>query len=113
MKICVVYFSRTGNTKRLAQAIADTVKAPIFVMAETQPASIQDCDFLIIGTPVEGASPAKEASAFIESMPKVESKKAIVFVTHRLFGSGRAMGIMQKMLMAKATKLCLRFPRKA
>jgi hypothetical protein len=46
-------------------------------------------------------------------MPKVESKKAIVFVTHRLFGSGRAMGIMQKMLMAKATKLCLRFPRKA
>lgn len=112
MKICVVYFSRTGNTKRLAQAIADTVKAPIFVMAETQPASIQDCDLLIIGTPVEGASPAKEASAFIESMPKVESKKAIVFVTHRLFGSGRAMGIMQKMLDGKGYETVLKVSKK-
>jgi flavodoxin len=73
MKTCVVYFSRTGNTKRLAQA--DTAKAPIFDMAVTQPSAIEDFDLLILGTPVEGSSPAKEAAAFIESMPKVESKK--------------------------------------
>ena len=112
MKPCVVYFSRTGNTKRLAQAIAETVKAPIFAMAETQPSAIQDCDLLIIGTPVEGASPAKEASAFIESMPKVESKKAIVFCTHRIFGSGRAMGKMEKMLNGKGYETVLKVSKK-
>jgi flavodoxin len=112
MKTCVVYFSRTGNTKRLAQAIADSVKAPIFAMAETQPASFQDCDLLIIGTPVEGASPAKEVSAFIESMPKLQGKKAIVFCTHRLFGSGRAMGIIEKMLDSKGYETVLKVSKK-
>jgi flavodoxin len=112
MKTRVVYFSRTGNTKRLAQAIADSVKAPIFAMAETQPATIQDFDLLIIGTPVEGSSPAKETSAYIESMPKVEGKKAIVFVTHRLFGSGRAMGILEKMLDSKGYETVLKVSKK-
>ncbi len=36
---------------------------------------------------MEGASPAKEAAAFIESMPRVEGKKAIVFCTYRAFGN--------------------------
>jgi flavodoxin len=112
MKTCVVYFSRTGNTKRLAEAIADSVKAPVFAMAETQPVAVQDCDLLIIGTPVEGASPAKEASAFIESMPKLQGKKAIVFCTHRLFGSGRAMGIMEKMLEGKGYETVLKVSKK-
>jgi flavodoxin len=112
MKPCVVYFSRTGNTKRLAQAIADSAKAPIFALSETQPSVIQDFDVLIIGTPVEGSSPAKEASAFIESMPNVEGKKAIVFVTHRLFGSGRAMGIMEKMLDLKGYETVLKVSKK-
>jgi len=112
MKTCVVYFSRTGNTKRLAQAIADSLKAPIFAMAETQPSAIQDFDLVIVGTPVEGASPAKEASAFIENMPKVEGKKAVVFCTHRLFGSGRAMGIMEKMLEYTGYETVLKVSKK-
>ena len=87
MKPCVVYFSRTGNTKRLAQAIADAVKAPLFDMASTQPSALAEYDTLIIGTPVEGSSPAKPAASFIESMPSVEGKKAIVFCTNRIFGS--------------------------
>jgi len=112
MKTCVVYFSRTGNTKRLAQAIADTANAPIFDMAATQPSAIEDFDLLIIGTPVEGSSPAKEASAFIESMLKAEGKKAILFCTNRLFGSGRTMKIMEKMLESKGYKTVLKVSKK-
>jgi len=112
MKTCVVYFSRTGNTKRLAQAIADTAKAPIFDIASTQPSVIEDFDLLIIGTPVEGSSPAKEAAAFIESMPKVEGKKAILFCTNRIFGSGRTMKIMEKMLESKGYKTMLKVSKK-
>jgi len=112
MKTCVVYFSRTGNTKRLAQAIADTANAPIFDMAATQPSAIEDFDLLIIGTPVEGSSPAKEASAFIESMPKMEGKKAILFCTNRLFGSGRTMKIMEKTLESKGYKTVLKVSKK-
>lgn len=41
MKTSVLYFSRTGNTKRLVQAIADTAKAPIYDIASTQPSAIE------------------------------------------------------------------------
>ena len=112
MNACVVYFSRTGNTKRLAQAIADTVKAPIFDIASTQPSATENFDLLIIGTPVEGASPAKETVAFIESMPKMKGKKAILFCTNRLFGSGRTMKIMEKMLDCKGYETVLKVSKK-
>jgi flavodoxin len=112
MKTCVVYFSRTGNTKRLAQAIADTAKAPIFDMAATPPAGFEDFDLLIMSTPVEGSSPAREASAFIERMPKVEGKKAILFCTNRFFGSGRTLKIMEKMLDCKGYETVLKVSKK-
>ncbi len=112
MKTCVVYFSRTGNTKRLAQAIADTAKAPIFDITSTPPSTIENFDLLIIGTPVEGSSPAKETVAFIESMPNTEGKKAILFCTNRLFGSGRTMKIMEKMLDCKGYNTVLKVSKK-
>jgi flavodoxin len=101
MKPCVVYFSRTGNTKRLAQAIAEAVKAPLFDLASTQPLALAEFDLLILGTPVEGASPAKETAAYIETLPKVENKKAFLFCTYRAFGNERTMKKMEKQLENK------------
>ncbi len=112
MTTCVVYFSRTGNTKRLAQAIADTSKAPIYDLASTQPSSVANFDLLILGTPVEGASPAKEAFAFIQAMPKVEGKKAILFCTYRIFGNERTMKKMEKELAAKGYETVLKVSKK-
>jgi flavodoxin len=112
MNACVVYFSRTGNTKRLAQAIADTLPASIFNIVSTQPSAIESFEVLILGTPVEGSSPAKETSAFIESMPKLKDKKAILFCTNRIFGSGRTMKIMEKMLGAKGYETILKVSKK-
>jgi len=112
MKPAVVYFSRTGNTKRLAQAIADELKAPIFDMSETQPSALVDFDLLAVGTPVEGSRPAKEAVAFIESIPKAEGKKAIVFCTNRFWGSGTTMNKVEKMLEAKGYETMLKISKK-
>jgi flavodoxin len=98
MDPCVVYFSRTGNTKRLAQAIADAANAPLMDIAGTLPSTIETFDPLIIGTPVEGSSPAKETRTFIQGMNKVEGKKAILFCTYRLFGNERTMKTMEKEL---------------
>jgi flavodoxin len=98
MDPCVVYFSRTGNTKRLAQAIADAANAPLMDIAGTLPSTIETFDPLILGTPVEGSSPAKETRTFIEGMNKVEGKKAILFCTYRIFGNERTMKAMEKEL---------------
>ena len=45
-------------------------------------------------------------------MPKVEHKKAIVFCTHRIFGSSRAMGKMEKMLNGKGFETVLKVAKK-
>jgi flavodoxin len=113
MNVCVVYFSRTGNTRRLAQAIADTAKAPIYDLASAGSSDSENCDLLILGTPVEGSSPTKEAVAFIENLPNVKSKKAILFCTYRFFGSERVFKIMEKMLGRKGLKRSSKSARKA
>jgi flavodoxin len=112
MKTCVVYFSRTGNTKRLAQAIADMAKVPLYDLSSTDPAATGNFDLLILGTPVEGASPTKEAMAYISNMPTVQGKKVIIFCTYRLFGNERAMKAMEKELAAKGYETVLKVSKK-
>jgi len=112
MNLCVIYFSRTGNTKRLAQAITDATKAPIYDLASAQPSAIESCDLLILGTPVEGSSPAKETVAFIENMPRTQSKKVILFCTYRAFGNERTMKKMEKMLTGKGYQTIAKVSKK-
>ena len=107
MNACVVYFSRTGNTKRLAEAIAAFAKAPLFDLASTVPSALESFDLLIIGTPVEGSSPAKETVAFMQKLPYAQGKKAILFCTYRIFGSGRVFKIMKKELLSKGYETIL------
>jgi flavodoxin len=112
MNIGIFCFSRTGNTKRFAQAIADTTKAPLYDMASAQPSETQQFDLIFIGTPVEGASPTKEALAFVQAMPNVSGKKAILFVTYRLFGNKRTMKTLEKQLTEKGYKTVLMVSKK-
>jgi flavodoxin len=112
MNPCIIYFSRTGNTKRLAQAIADATKAPIYDLASTQPSAIENCELLILGTPVEGASPAKETIAFIENMPQSKGKKVILFCTYRAFGNERTMKNMEKRLSGKGYETIAKVSKK-
>jgi flavodoxin len=112
MQPCVVYFSRTGNTQRLAQAIAGSLNAPLMNLAGTLPSTIEGFNPLILGTPVEGSSPAKETKAFIESMNRVEGKKAILFCTYRIFGNERTMKAMEKELKTKGYETVLKVSMK-
>lgn len=112
MKACVVYFSRTGNTKRLAQAIANLAKAPLYDISTTDSSTTAAFDLLIFGTPVEGASPTKEAMAYIANMPVVQGKKVVLFCTYRLFGNERAMKTIEKELTAKGYETILKVSKK-
>jgi flavodoxin len=112
MNAAVVYFSRTGNTKRLAEAIANEAKAPLFNITATQPSDIEGFDLLILGTPVEGAGPAKEIQAFTANMNPVQGKKAIVFCTCRVFGNARTNKALEKALSAKGYETILGVSKK-
>ncbi len=112
MNAAVVYFSRTGNTKRLAQAISDYLKAPLFDLTLTMPSFMEKYDLLVLGTPVEGASPAKETLAFLQGMNCNAGAKAIVFCTWKLFGNQRTMKAMEKALSFKGYTTILRVSKR-
>ena len=111
MKSCVLYFSRTGNTKRMAEAISKAAKVPTFDMVCSNPSIVEGFDLLIIGTPVEGFNPAKETKAFVECLPKTEGKKAILFCTYALW-KGRTFGVLKKVLGSKGYETILDVSKK-
>ena len=106
MKLCVFYISRTGNTKRLAEAIADQFKAPIFDVTTADPAAANEYDLLIIGTPVMGMGPAPEVSNFIKRLPDGNGKLVVTFCTYA-FAKGGILKTMEKELSAKNYKTIL------
>ena len=111
MKPCVLYFSRTGNTKRLAEAIAQSLNAPVFELASFDPAAVESCDLIFLGTPVEGFRPAKETVAYLEHLPKTEGKKVVLFCTYALY-KGSTFKKLEKELANKGYKTVLKVAKK-
>lgn len=112
MNTAVFYMSRTGNTKRFAQAIADLTKASLYDITAVQPYEAAKFEMLFIGTPVEGSNPTKEITAFIEAMPNLNGKKAVLFTTYRIFGNKHTMKIMEKKLKEKGCETVLMVSKK-
>jgi len=101
MKACVLYFSQTGNTRKFAEAISDSLTIPtVFDMTATESSVVDDFDVIILGTPVHGFNPSKEALAFVERLPEGNGKRAILFCTCRLW-KGRTFGKLKKEMKKK------------
>jgi len=109
MKACVLYFSQTGNTRKFAEAISDSLTIPaVFDITATEASVVNDYDVIILGTPVHGFNPSKEALAFVERLPEGNGKRAILFCTCRLW-KGRTFGKLKKEMKKKgySTILCV------
>src|SRR3989304_3917221 len=106
MRTCVLYFSRTGNTKFMAEAIANAIKAPAFDLATSEPQVVEDYDMIILGTPVEGFKPAKETTAFIERLAKTDAKKVILFCTYKLY-KGKTFKAISEALSSKGYNISI------
>jgi len=101
MKACVLYISRTGNTKRLAEAISELLKAPVFDIADApEPSVTQDFDLLVIGTPVMGMRPTPEVQSFVKRLPEYIGKKAILFYIYAI-KQGGTLKVLEKELDKK------------
>ena len=85
MKVCVLYFSQTGNTKTFAEAIGGSLETDaVFDLTKTKPTVVNDYDLMIFGTPVHGFSPSEEALPYVERLPQGDGKLAALFCTCRL-----------------------------
>lgn len=106
MKPIVLYFSRTGKTKFLAEAIANSTNTTAFDIASSDPAIVENFDTLILGTPVEGFRSAKETLSFVERLPNVQGKKTILFCTYAL-AKGSTIKVLEQKLSSKGYNIVL------
>jgi flavodoxin len=95
----------------MAEAISDSIKAPAFDIASSEPSVTENFDMLILGTSVEGSRPSRETLAFIERLPKTEGKKAILFYTYALL-KGITFKMLAKELANKGYDIILSVSKK-
>lgn len=68
MKTLVVYSSRTGNTKKVAQAIASVLPECTLVPVEEAPASVEKYDLVALGYWVDRGMPDGKARAWLAGL---------------------------------------------
>lgn len=112
MRVLILYYSRTGNTEKLAEKIAEGVKAvngAEALMRDTDSVTKEDfieCDAIIAGSPVYFGSMAWELKAvfdkFVGTRNKMGDKIGAAFATSGDPNGGKEttiLSILQAMLI--------------
>jgi len=111
MKILVAYYSRSGNTKAMAQAIADGVKKENVTVAlqdikDISVDSLLDYEGLVFGSPTYYGSMAGELKTLFDESVKLHGKLSDriggAFASAGMMGGGgetTIMSIVQAMLV--------------
>ncbi len=79
-KTLVTYFSRTGNTKRVAEAIFEEIPGDKVLKPLDEVEDLAPYQNLFIGFPVQSHSVPYQAEVFLKKVP--EGKKIALFSTH-------------------------------
>ncbi len=80
MKVLVAYFSRTGNTQKVAKAIFEKIESEKEIKKLEEIDNLDGYDLIFVGFPIEGFGPPKNAKRFLES--NCVGKKVALFITH-------------------------------
>jgi flavodoxin len=80
MKILVAYLSQTGQTKKVADAIYESIEGDKELKELSEVESLEGYDLSFIGFPIIAFGPAKDGKEFLEQ--KAAGKKVALFITH-------------------------------
>lgn len=119
VKVLVVYDSKYGNTKRVAQKIASSIKrddaqVTTGYVKETVPEEVANFNVLVIGAPNHMGKPSRTARKFVEKLEPLKLDLAGVAVFDTYFGKPRnfekSTRKMEKLLAQKLPNVKLLVP---
>jgi len=92
MKVYLIYFSQTNNTRSVAEAIAESLEqqgavTQMVPLKKANELEVIDADLLGIGTACFSSQAPTPVKRFLKTLPRLDQKKAFVFAT-----SGSAPG---------------------
>ena len=80
MKVIVAYFSWSGNTRKIAEAIFQEIQGEKEIKEFNEIDDLDGCDLAFVGFPIHGFGAPEEAQSFLEK--HCRGKKITLFVTH-------------------------------
>jgi hypothetical protein len=80
MNILVVYFSQSGNTKKVAEAIYDAIPFRRALKQMSDIDNVRPYDLLFVGFPIQVFGPADQGRAFMNA--HCQNKPVALFITH-------------------------------
>lgn len=80
MKNLVVYFSHTGNTKKIAEAVYETLEGDKEIRKIDESSDLSEYDLVFVGFPVHSHSVPLKVETFLKNIP--EGTKIALFSTH-------------------------------
>ena len=108
-KVLIVYYSRTGNTERMANIIAEAIKennvdVECKKVENTEPQELLEVDGVVIGSPTYYGSMAAEIKKFIDDSVtyhgKLEGKVGAAFSSAAITGQETTiMSILEALLI--------------
>jgi len=85
MNIAIVYFSQSGQTRKVADAIADSLRKKntvrLLAIQDVDPEDIKKCDLLGVGSPCFESQAPSAVKTWLRSWPAIQDKPAFVFAT--------------------------------
>ena len=99
MKSLVVYYSKSGNTEKVAQAIAKGLEAELKKIEEVE--DVYQYELICIGTPVHALAPAEPVKKFLKELPDLSGRKGAGFCTMHAAGDKRTLRIIKEKLENK------------
>jgi len=127
MKIGIVVYSQTGNTRSVAAKLKEALSTAghrvsldeVKLAGERKQGTkvfelgplpnLGDCDALVIGAPVEAFSLSPIMVKYLEAVPTLEKKDVACLITqglaYRWLGGNRAMRQMRRLCESKGAKV--------
>jgi len=79
--IIYIYSYHHGNTRKVADAMADVLACDIIQVDETTPRDVSEFDLIGLGAGIAFSKHYRQLLEFAERLPSVEGKRAFIFST--------------------------------
>ncbi len=107
MNALVLYASKTGNTRKVAQAIAEEVGAKLVEAGKNQLPDLAAVGFLFVGDGVYAGRPSRVVAEQLRDLPALHGKRAAVFGTYG--AQAKQLEVLSDLLEAKGARVVDRF----
>jgi flavodoxin len=105
MRILVAYYSLTGNTKKIAEAIYEALPEPKELKKLKEIDSVEDYDLIFVGFPVHSHSVPYPVETFLRRLPA--GQQVALFMTHGSIPGTRLSreALEQALILAGKTRI--------